>query len=410
MVNDVKDDAKMEFANLKSYMDKLVREYNVPGVDCIVYKKHKMLFRYYTGMRDLESKEKMNGDELYLIFSMTKMITCVSALQLFEKGKFELNDPVSKYLPEFEKMKLSSAEFETNSSDQITSGRAIGEQVENNSHTYATNPITIKHLFTMSAGLDYNINTQEIKEALSQKRTSTREIVGAISKTVLGFEPGTRFRYSLCHDVLGALIEVWSGQKLGSYMKENIFIPLEMKDTFFGVPTDKSLLSRMAARYIYDNNHIPKRLPLECEYNLSQEYESGGAGLTSCTYDYAIFLDALANGGVGKNGNRILSESTVKLMQTNQLSGRKLEDFNNLRPGYGYGFGVRTHIDKTKSGSLSPIGEFGWDGAAGAFSLVDTENNLSLTYFQHIHNWDVKIQSEMRNALYEDYLSNYNKQ
>ena len=102
-----------------------------------------------------------------------------------------------------------------------------------------------------------------------------------------------------------------------------------------------------------------------------------------------------------KNGKRILNPETVELMGTNHLKDRQLDDFFQLRPGYGYGLGVRTHIDKSKSGSLSPIGEFGWDGAAGAFSLVDTRNKLSLTYFQHIHAWDVGIQSEIRNALYQ---------
>ena len=120
----------------------------------------------------------------------------------------------------------------------------------------------------------------------------------------------------------------------------------------------------------------------------------------SSAADYSIFLDALANGGVGKNGNRILSEASVKMMGMNQLSGQAYDDFDELRPGYGYGLGVRTHMDKTKSGSLSPIGEFGWDGAAGGFSMVDLENKLSLTYLQHSHKWFLRCQSEMRNILY----------
>jgi len=187
---------------------------------------------------------------------------------------------------------------------------------------------------------------------------------------------------------------------LGEYMRKNIFEPLNMKNTFFGVPKDKEKLDKMAVRYTYDKNRQPKRLPLECVYNLSDEYESGGAGLTSCTEDYALFLDALSCGGVGKSGKRILSSATVELMGTNHLNSKQYEDFQSLRPGYGYGLGVRTHVDKIQSGSLSPIGEFGWDGAAGAFSMVDTKNKLSLTYFQHIHDWDVRFQTEMRNALY----------
>ena len=157
----------------------------------------------------------------------------------------------------------------------------------------------------------------------------------------------------------------------------------------------------MVVRYNYDNNRKPVRMALECVYTLSDDYESGGAGLTSCTEDYALFLDALACDGVGKSGKRILSEESVKMMSTNQLNEKQLEDFYVLRRGYGYGMGVRTHMKPELSGSNSPIGEFGWDGAAGAFSMVDRKNKISLTYFQEIHGWDIKIQEEMRNILYE---------
>ena len=390
----------MDFTELKSYMDRIVNEYNAPGVDCIVYKEHKPVFRYFTGMSDIENNKKMNGDELYLIFSMTKMLTCTCALQLFEKGKFLMNDPVSKYLPEFEKMKITEDELNTQNAAAVASGKSAGESLNNSVDGYAKNPILIRDLFTMGAGLDYDLKAPGIRKAIADGKTSTRDLVAAISEPVLGFEPGTRFRYSLCHDVLGALIEVVSGKKFGDYMKENLLEPLGMKNTFFGLTKDKEKLSEMAARYQYDENKKPMRLPLECPYCLTEEYESGGAGLTSCTEDYAVFLDALANGGVGKNGNRILSAATVELMGTNHLKGQQCEDFSLLRPGYGYGLGVRTHINKAVSGSLSPIGEFGWDGAAGAFSMVDTKNKLSLTYFQHIHGWDVRIQTEMRNILY----------
>ena len=389
----------MDFTNLKNYMNRLVNEYHTPGVDCIVYKDHEIIFRYYAGMKDIENNKEMTGNELYLIFSMTKMLTCTAALQLFEQGKYKLDDPISKYLPEFEKMKISYDEIDSESASKVTTGSTIGEDSKKTESGYAQNKITVKHLFTMGAGLDYALYDEPIMNALNSGKTSTRELVRAMSEKVLGFEPGTRYNYSLCHDVLGALIEIWSGEKLGDYMRKNIFEPLGMKNTFFGVPEDEEKLEKMAVRYTYENGK-PKRLNLECAYNISKEYQSGGAGLTSCTEDYALFLDAFACGGIGKNGNRILMHETVNLMKTNHLQGRQCEDFNQLRPGYGYGLGVRTHINKEESKSLSPLGEFGWDGAAGAFSMVDTENKLSLTYFQHIHDWDLKIQTEMRNVLY----------
>lgn len=391
----------MDFTKLKYCLDKIVQEYNTPGVDCIVYKEHEIIFRYFVGLSDIKNNKKINGNELYLIFSMTKMLTCTAALQLFEQGKYLMNDPIAKYLPEFEKMKISSTENDRGADAKIMTGSIFGDHKETCETGYAKKPIKVIDLFTMSAGFDYVINDTAIAQALNEGKKSTRELVGAMSQKTLGFEPGTRFKYSLCHDILGGLIEVWSGQKLGEYMKANIFDPLGMKNTFFGVPKKKNILNKMAIRYTYDNEHKPEALPLECVYNFTEDYESGGGGLTSCTEDYAIFLDTLSCGGTSKTGKVILSPVSVELMKTNHLKGQQLDDFNLLRPGYGYGLGVRTHIDKTKSGSLSPIGEFGWDGAAGAFSLVDTDNKLSLTYFQHIHDWDIKIQSEIRNALYD---------
>ena len=390
----------MDFTNLKNFRDRAVSEFHSPGVDCIVYKEHEEVFRYFTGKRDIENNIPMDGNELFFIFSMTKILTCTCALQLLEKGKYLLSDPVSMYLPEFEKMKITSDVLDNEIARKIEAGEVIGGAVEVKNDGYAKNQITIRDLFTMTAGLDYDLESESIKKALSEGRTSTRELVRAISETVLGFEPGTRFRYSLCHDVLGALIEVWSGQKFGEYMKENIFDKLGMKDTSFGKPKDEKRLSRMPARYIYNEKRMPERLSLDCEYNLSEEYESGGAGLVSSTEDYILFLDALANGGVGKTGERILSESSIELMRTNHLSGEALADFDDWQTGYGYGLGVRTHINPEKSGLLTPIGEFGWGGAAGAFALADPENKLSLAFFEHIHGETPRLRSCLRNALY----------
>lgn len=403
----------MNFVNLKNCMDNLVNISKTPGVDCIVYKEHKPIFRYYTGMSDIENKIPMNGKELYYIFSMTKMLTVTCALQLFEKDKFRMEDPLSKYLPEFADMKITHSNLDNEDSLKVSTGLSVGKHADNNSHGFAKNHITIKNLFTMTAGFDYNVNAPYFKKAITEGETNTLDLVKKLSDAVLWFEPGTRFKYSLCHDVLGGLIEVWSGMKFGDYMKKNVLEPLEMNNTFFGDPKDEDTLSKMAALYTFeyedtvpsydkDGAILPARTLLDNYFNLTNEYESGGAGLISSAEDYAIFLDALANGGIGANGNRILKSDTVELMKTNQLTGEALEDFYKLRNGYGYGLGVRTHIDSNLSGSYSPLGEFGWDGAAGAFSLVDTTNKLSLTYFQHARGWEVKMQDEIRNALYKD--------
>ena len=237
----------MDFTKLKDYMDSLVWDQNVPGVDCIVYKEHEIVFRYFTGMRDIENKIAIDGNEQYFIFSMTKMLTCVSALQLYEKGKFSLDDPISKYMPEFETMMVSSSDYDASNAANIITGKNNGELIANNNFRLAKNPITVKNLFTMGAGFNYDLEAEGIKEAISRGKKSTREIVSALSKTILSFEPGTRFKYSLCHDVLAALIEIWSGKNLGEYMSENIFEPLSMKNTFFGPYKDAEKPSTMPA-------------------------------------------------------------------------------------------------------------------------------------------------------------------
>ena len=391
---------EMNFQKLKDTLDELVRVEHTPGVDCIVYKEHEQIFRYFTGYRDVENKIKTDGNELYLIFSMTKLITCIAALQLLEQGKYSLSDNISKFLPEFDKMKITKDALK-DKSDQIATGASAGEAIESVNDGYAENKITVEHLLTMTAGLDYNLQAEYIKKAVDGGKTSTREIVGAISETVLGFEPGSRFRYSLCHDVLGALIEVWSGMKLGEYMKKHIFEPLNMNDTFFGVPEDGTRLSRMAARYKFNRDGIPERLPFSNEFLLSSEYESGGAGLVSSTEDYAVLADAIANGGKAKNGVRILKEETVKLMASNHLTGQAYDDFERPRKGYGYGFGVRVLLNPEISESNAPAGEFGWDGAAGGIFMIDPVNKISLTYFQEAQSWKRKIQFMLTNALYE---------
>ncbi|MBO5078232.1 MAG: beta-lactamase family protein [Oscillospiraceae bacterium] len=391
----------MKFEQVRQVLDSFVRE-GIPGVDCIITIDHQEVFRYFTGFADREKERKMDGSELYLIFSMTKMLTCTCVLQLYEQGKFQLNDPISKYLPAFSAMQLTQQALDVEAGARVATGHSAGEQTAATRDASAKNPITVKDLLTMTAGLDYNLYAPGIRTAIEQGKTTTQELVEAMAQTVLGFEPGTRFRYSLCHDVLGALVEKWSQMSLGAYMHDHIFAPLGMNDTFFGMPKEEKRRSALAQLYRFDGEGKVQLTDLNNPYTLTERYESGGAGLTSTAADYALFLDALACGGVSKNGYRLLQPDSVALMSQNHLTGQALKDFHALHEGYGYGFGVRTHMDSAQSGSLSPLGEFGWDGAAGAFSLVDRENRLSVSYFQHVLDTGYSFQRRLRNALYSD--------
>ena len=371
---------------------------HVPGLHCKVYKNHREIFDYRAGMSDLEAQKPMQGNEIYKCYSMTKMITCISALQLMEKSKFLLNDQVSMYMPEFEKLRIAETESNGNELETVATGAGGLTYTTTESKAFAKTPLTIRHLFTMSSGLDYNRKTPAILAAISEGRTSTRELAGELSKTVLGFEPGTRYRYSLGHDILGALIEIWSGMKLSEYMEKNIFKPLGMKDTFFGVPKSGERKERFAALYGKGENGLPERK--EPKNALIDGYEAGSSDLCSCVEDYITFLDALACGGVGKTGERIISKASINLMKTDHSANMDRSALQKSMPGYGFGLGVRTHIDKTQSGALSPLGEFGWDGSGGGFSLVDTDNKLSFVYFQHYSGWQRRTRYEMTNALY----------
>ena len=391
----------MTFDRVRQVLDDFIRE-GIPGADCIITVGHEQVFRYYTGYADRESGRKTDGNELYLIFSMTKMITSVCAMQLYEQGRFGLDDPVSVYLPAFARMRLSSQTPDMKEGALVATGRSIGGGKEIRQDGTAVTPVTVRHLLTMTAGLDYDLFSPSIRAAIAEGKSSTQELADAIAGTVLGFEPGTRFRYSLCYDVLGALIEKWSGMTLGEYMHRRIFRPLGMEHTFFGFPEEKELADRMARLYHFDEEGKVKAVELANPFTLASGFESGGAGLTSTAADYSKFLEALACDGVSRSGYRLLLPRTIDLMSRNHLEGQALEDFHLLHRGYGYGFGVRTHMDGQESGSLSPVGEFGWDGAAGAFALVDRRNRLSLTYFQHVHETGYEFQRRLRNALYQD--------
>lgn len=370
----------MNFEKITEYLNSLVKDKIAPGTDCMITQNHNCIYRYYTGFSDIKNQKHINGNEQYIIFSMTKMITCVCALQLLEQGKYQLDDPLSVYMPEFSKMRVKS--------DGVRKH-------------YAQTPITIRHLFSMAAGFNYNVEEKYIKKAAKKKDSTTRSIVSSFSETTLDFEPGKHFQYSLCHDVLGALIEIWSGMKFSEYFEKNIAEPLGMKHTFFAKYHNEEVENLAQVYKVNPHEDFDDR-PQWNPYILSDSYESGGAGLISTTEDYSLFLDALANDGAAANGNRILQKETVELMRTNQLSDAQLEDFHKMRKGYGYGLGVRTHTCPEESGSLSPVGEFGWDGAAGAFSMVDPINHISLTYFQHALGWDVKTHEKLRNLLYEE--------
>ena len=377
----------MNFQPLRDFMDNYLPTLGVPGTDIVIYKNHEEIFRYQSGFDSLKSGTPVNPNALYHMYSCTKVATCVAATQLIERGEILTTDPVFAYLPEYADIKVKHT---------LPDGTVQVRPAEK--------VLTIEHLLTMTGGLDYDIDRPAIKRVIQQTngRAPTLDIVRAIPEDPFIFEPGSRYQYSLCLDVIGGLVELVSGMSLGEYFKKNIFEPLGMTETSFGVTEDK--LARMATQYQYNAEtgevtEIPKA---ENRFNFGTEYHSGGAGLISSVKDQILFADALANYGVGKNGNRILSKVGVELMSANHLDPISLADFTKIGQvkGYGYGYGVRTNINPIINGNLSPIGEFGWDGARGSYLSADPKNRVAFFYAEHMGGLHPVILPRLRNVVY----------
>jgi len=368
---------------LTDYLDSL-QQIGIPGCDCVIYHEHKPIFRHIVGYADYGKTKPMSNINTYWLYSATKVITCTGVMQLVEKESIRLDDPVSYYLPEYMNLRVRNG--------------SVIEPVKNT--------MTIRHLLSMQSGLNYNLEASSIlkvKKATGNKAT-TRQIIKALANEPLDFEPGTHFQYSLSHDVLGAIIEEVSGQQLSKYLDEHIFKPLGMKSTGFELTPE--VKENMADQFIFNMDTMTSvPMLLENSFVLSKNYESGGAGLISTADDYILFLDTMCNEGTSIDGYRLLSTNSINLMRMDHLNEIPRKDFNLLgKIGYGYGLGVRTLIEKEKSGARSSLGEFGWDGAAGAYVLVDVENHLAIFYVQHVIGCDYAYQvvhPKIRDLTYE---------
>ena len=383
----------MDFTNLKNFLDHLT-SWRIPGNGVKVCLEGKEVFSYTSGYADVENKIPMTLDHYVNIYSCSKVATVTAALQLYEQGKFLLDDPLYAFIPEYKEMYIA------------------GE----NGPVKAEKPITLRHLFTMTSGLTYNRKTQAFEKAreLTDGKMDTLTVIRCLASDPLAFEPGQKWNYSLSHDVLAAVVEVISGKRFSEYVRENIFDPLDVHAVYH----NETVRNKMAVQYEYidgkagtmidqqagkaagGDGHYEPVGPAQI-LEMGSEYDSGGGGITTTINDYSKFCVALANGGVGATGEKILSAGTIDLLRTNQLNAQQIKTFTwpQLK-GYGYGLGVRTLIDKA-AGSTGNIGEFGWGGAAGATVLVDPELKLSVFYAHHMLNpQEDYYQPRLRNVVY----------
>lgn len=344
----------MDFRKVAERMDEALERGIVPFSEIAVSYRGKPVFRYANG--------RPAGDGLYYLYSCTKPITATAVLQLYERGLLGLDDPVSRYLPEFAGLQVKP-----------------GVPLER--------PVTIRHLLTMTSGMNYDCLSPSLKARRNvSPHGTTRELVAAMAREPLDFQPGDHYQYSLSHDVLGAVIEVVSGVSLGAYMAENIFAPCGMTRTGFALPQGETLKDQ----YFFDpESEAIHPVAKENSFVLSSIYESGGAGLISCVDDYFAFVTELAN------GEKLLNRETLALFRSPQLSGVALADFRMSKREYNYALGVRT----AKGTNLPHQEEFGWDGAAGAYCLIDPETHLAIFYATHVLNAGDYFEKHIRNAL-----------
>ncbi|MBR2293318.1 MAG: beta-lactamase family protein [Clostridia bacterium] len=371
----------MNFRKLDEFIDQLPM-CGIPESDFVVTQNGKTIYRHGSGYSDAAKTKPVSNRDLYWIYSTTKIVTCIAAMRLVEEGKLELDDLVSKYIPAFGEVQVLQ---------------------KDGTLRPATTPITVRHLFTMTSGMNYDRDTEAIRQAVNAGE-GTVGIVAAMAKTPLQFEPGTRYLYSLSHDALGAVVEVVSGMRLSDYLKTIIFRPLGITDMGF-FPNEEQK-ERIAAQYTYHNaTGTCKEIPNVYSGYICDRYESAGGGLFASVDEYIKIISTVACGGTTADGYRLLKPQTIGMMQKNLLSGEPLSDFVGKRLfGYGWGLCGRVHINPLLSRSLSPVGEFGWNSMANAFAWIDTENRIAAFYGCHVQKCSFGsriVHPTLRNLVYE---------
>ncbi len=372
-----------------------IAHHKIAGGVGLIARRGKIGYFESWGMMDKESGKPMRKDAIFRIYSMTKAVTGVAVMMLYEEGKFSINDPISKYLPEFAGVKVA-----VDKKDPDT-GKRIYYVVP------AEREMTIRDLLRHTSGLNYAGPRDEKGEQLYAKLGATRnditieEAVKRMAKAPLVHQPGTVWDYSLSIDVLGRLVEVASGKTLDTFFEERIFKPLGMVDTGFSVPQEK--WDRLATLYTLNEDKTTiKRFagsPQE-SYKKPATLLLGGAGLVSTAMDYARFVQMLLNGGE-LDGARLLSRKTVELMSTDHLGDLPVVS-PTLPMGYGFGLTFAVNRGVGKTGIIGSAGEYNWGGAAGTSFWIDPqEQMIGVFMIQILPSTDLTYRKEFKQLAYQ---------
>lgn len=385
-------------ARLHDLMQGSVDRKEIPGIVTVLARHGKVIdYRSY-GRRDIESGAPMTKDTIFRDFSMTKPVTAVAMMILYEQGKWLPTDTIAKHIPEFSQLKVFKG-LDAN-------GQMILED--------PVHPPTMQELMTHTAGFSYGFLGDGPVDRMYQQAgvlesSSLQAMIDKVAKLPLLYQPGTRWVYSASMDIQGYIIEKLSGQRLPEFMQQHIFGPLGMKDTGFFVPADKR--SRFAMLYRGDNQgHLVADQsigPNGGDYSRPPALPSGGGGLVSTPEDYLRFAQMLANRGQ-LDGVRILSPAAVKLMSSNHLGSRLLSGefgigFHFMRPGFGYGYNCAVVFNPAEANLPDGQGTFFWDGGAGTWFWVDPANDIVFVGMvqRMVDNGAPNLQYLSRSAVYQ---------
>jgi CubicO group peptidase (beta-lactamase class C family) len=358
------------------------------GIVVLVARHGSIVYHKAFGYADIESGKKMQTDSLFRLYSMTKPVTSVALLSLYEEGKFQLTDPLEKYIPALKNVKVFVKTDEK--------GNMILEEPKRKA--------TIQDVFRHTAGFSYGFDDTLVAKAYQQagldfaKLNSLKELVDKLAPLPLLYQPGERWVYSLSHDVQAYLVEYFSGMPFDKYVQSRIIQPLGMKDAVFGIP--KEYISR------YTTNYAPKKegglepidKPESSSYARYTEHPFGGLSLSSTTTDYFRFAQMLLNRGKLDNA-RILGRKTVELMTANNLPPQ-IPDIG-MMGGTGYGLGVSSLISPALAGNLGSQGIFGWGGAATTQVFIDPKEDIVGLYFTQLMPGDMTMQGRFQTLVYQ---------
>ena len=364
-----------KLSKLKSEMHQFVDNNEFSAIQTAIVKNGKLIYFENYGFSEISSKKGLDDNDIFRIASMTKPIVSVGLMILYEQGKFNLNDPVHKFIPEFKNLKIKK-------------GKKINS---------SKNDIKIIDILRHSAGLEFK-GPESYLESIS---LNLEEFIKKSIKDPLIYEPGTQWRYSYSTDICGYLIEVISGMSLDMFLKENIFDPLNMKDTFFELPKEK--IERLTTLYEKDKNgglnvfDSPSKSPFTNNVKLF----SGSGGLLSTTNDYLIFCQMLLNGGTFNN-QRIIKNSTLNLMLEDHSNELK---YSGLVFGKNKGFGLGFEVVKNSGTKFGSKGTFGWGGMFGTYFRIDPEEKMIFIYMtQSFETYKLKLARKFRKLVYDSII------